>query len=573
MADTKEKHIYFINNLILSAFENDEKVNVEKIREEQKIISERIDEEFKSSLENKKKKIKLDREELSEGLAYQSLLNMDYARGVELFARLIKEDSSKIDYKRCLAECLLHLGQHKIAEKYLLEDLLKEVDNLEITKTIGDIYFGIPEEFAKAIPYYEKLVQLGNCNPIFFYQLSFLYERVYQNKKLDVQIDYARKALEKIPDNNLIMAFLAKLLYRNGQKSEAVKYFEKMMKNNPTPEEIVLYSRLFMKEGDLKKAYDMYRVRFKTSNVAYPKELKEEKRWDGKKDLSDSTVILHYEQGFGDSVMFIRYLPRLAKLAKKVILVVQKNLIPILKSSGYDEYCEILSHEADISPNIKLKDVNSSIMYTTASGMSRIPHDYHIPMMDLPYLFDESPDKMYEAEGYLKVDENKVEEYRRKHIKNNDKIKIGISYHGTSQSNQTYRDISLAEFLPLMTMKNVEVYSFQADEYATEIDELPKDAKIYDLGRKFKNFEDTACAMSCMDLVVTTDNVVMNLAGALGIKTFGLFNVFSESRWYKTEGEDIGWYKSVKPFVAKDFNDWKPVIDSIKECVEKEFLF
>ena len=300
MIDTKEKYIYFINNLILSAFENDEKVDIEKIREEQKIVSEKIDEDFKFSLENKKKKIKLDREEVSEGLAYQSLLNMDYARGVELFARLVKENSSKIDYKRCLAECLLYLGQHKIAEKYLLEDLLKDVDNLEITKTIGDIYFGIPEKFVEAIPYFEKLVKLENCNPILFYQLSFLYERVYQNKKLDVQIDYAKKAFEKVSDNNLIMAFLAKLLYRNGQKSEAVKYFEKMMKNNPTPEEIVLYSRLFMKEGDIKKAYDMYRVRFKTSNVAYPKELKEEKRWDGKKDLSNSTVILHYEQGFGD---------------------------------------------------------------------------------------------------------------------------------------------------------------------------------------------------------------------------------------------------------------------------------
>lgn len=571
MENTKEKHIYFINNLILSAFETDENVDVEKISQEQKFLAEKIDDDFKSALENKKQKIKLDREELNEGVAYQALLNMDYARGVELFARLIKENPSKIDYKRCMSECLLRLGKHTLVEKYFLDDFLKETDNLEIIKTLADMYFGIPEKFAEAIPYYERLIQLENCNPVFFYQLSFLYERVYQNKKLNVQIDYARKALEKMSDNNLVLAFLAKLLYRNGQKSDAVKYFEQMMQNNPTPEEIVLYSRLFMKEGNLKKAYDMYRVRFKTNNVAYPKELKEEKRWDGKKDLSDSTVILHYEQGFGDSVMFIRYLPYLAKLAKKVILVVQKNLIPILKSSGYDKYCEILSHEADISPNIKLKDVNSSIMYTTASGMSRIPHDFHVPMMDLPYLFDESPEKMFEAGGYLKVDEAKVEEYRKKHIKDNKKIKIGISYHGTSQSNQTYRDISLIEFLPLLTMENVDVYSFQADEYASEIDDLPKEAKIYDLGRKFKNFEDTACAMSCMDLVISTDNVVMNLAGALGIKTYGLFNVFTESRWYKTEGDDIGWYKSVKPFMAKDFNDWKPVIDSIKECVKKEF--
>jgi ADP-heptose:LPS heptosyltransferase len=203
-------------------------------------------------------------------------------------------------------------------------------------------------------------------------------------------------------------------------------------------------------------------------------------------------------------------------------------------------------------------------MYTTSSGMSMIEHDYHIPLMDLPYLFDESPDKMYGSEGYLKVDEEKLEKFRKKYIKNNKKIKVGLSYHGTKQSNATNRDIKVKEFLPLFKLKNVEFYSFQADEHAEELKDLPSDIKVYNLGKDFKDFEDTACAMKCMDIVISTDNVVMNLAGALGVKVFALFNVFSESRWYKTEGEDIGWYKTVKPFRAENFNEWTPVFDKIK---------
>ena len=99
--------------------------------------------------------------------------------------------------------------------------------------------------------------------------------------------------------------------------------------------------------------------------------------------------------------------------------------------------------------------------------------------------------------------------------------------------------------------------------------ELSKDITIYDLGKEFKNFEDTACAMTCMDLIISTDNVVMNLAGALGIKTYCLFNVFSESRWYKTEGNDVGWYKSVKPFRA--FNDWDNLMLEVKNQLVKDF--
>ena len=203
--------------------------------------------------------------------------------------------------------------------------------------------------------------------------------------------------------------------------------------------------------------------------------------------------------------------------------------------------------------------------------MSRIPHDYHIPMMDLPYLFKESPDKMFEAKGYLTVDKKKAEDFKKKYVNNNNKFKIGISYHGTKQSNSTYRDIPVKEFLSLLNLKNVELYSFQADEYAKELDDLPDNVQIYNLGKEFKNFEDTACAIECMDLIISTDNVVMNLAGALGKKTFALFNIYPESRWYKTEGNDIGWYKSVKPFRVKTFNDWENLILDVKSQIEKDY--
>ena len=210
-------------------------------------------------------------------------------------------------------------------------------------------------------------------------------------------------------------------------------------------------------------------------------------------------------------------------------------------------------------------------MYSAGSGMGKIDHDFHIPLMDTPFLMKESPKKMYQSGGYLKTDRKKEQAFKSKYINKNKKIKIGIAYHGTKESILTNRDISVKKFLPLFELKGVEFYSFQADKYAEELKQLDKNIKIKDLGKHFKDFEDTACAINSMDLIVSTDNVVMNLAGALGVKTYGLFNVFSESRWYKTEGEDVGWYKSVRPFRAKTFNDWDNLMTDVKQAIIEDF--
>jgi hypothetical protein len=306
--------------------------------------------------------------------------------------------------------------------------------------------------------------------------------------------------------------------------------------------------------------------------TTYPVMLTDKTRWNGQDDISDSTVIIHYEQGFGDSIMFSRYVEDIAKMAKKTIFVVQKNIIPLFKASGFDKYCTILPHEADLDPNIKMKGCSKKgEMYAIGCGMGMIEHEYHIPMMDTPYLLKETSSNIRKTEGYLKVSEEKVEKYRKKHINKNNKIKIGVAYHGTDDAALSYRDIPANKFLPLIKMENVEVYGFQADKYASELSRYTKKYHVKNLGKTFKNFETTACAIECMDVIISTDNVVMNLAGALGKKAYALFNVYPEFRWFKTEGEDVGWYKSVKPFRAKTFNDWENVIKDVKAQLIKDF--
>ena len=92
---------------------------------------------------------------------------------------------------------------------------------------------------------------------------------------------------------------------------------------------------------------------------------------------------------------------------------------------------------------------------------------------------------------------------------------------------------------------------------------------IENLGKIFKDFSDTAGAIENCDLIITTDSSVLNLAGALGKKTFCLFNKYTEWRWYNLDAGDTGWYKSVKPFHAKKVNDFKPEIEKICEEIKE----
>ena len=576
MFTKKEDTIFNLNNILLSAFNDDANYKATLIAENDSLLDDVED------------TLKIDYKRIKSGklIEIESDEFPTYSRALEFYAkgeyeqclwdcsRVIKQDPSQ--ESTCTKALILALLEIKdtqhIIKKYIpivKKNLEKDEDMLDI---LANIYFS-SEEYKKALPIFEKLVKKYPNDRVGFsyhYKLSYIYERVYQDKYLDKQIELAEKAYS-INNDVAILAFLGKLYHRKGDLAKSDLIYKKMMENNPSPYMVLGYSHYLMNTRRITQGYDVYRTRFKVTSVAYPRILTNETRWDGKADISNADVIAHYEQGFGDSVMFSRYIKDLSKLAKSVTFVVQKNLVPLFKSSGYESFCKLLSHEADVNPNYSTGNQMGSVMFNSGNGMSRIPHDYHIPLADLPYLLKESPEKMEHAGGYLKADPKKVEAYRKKYIKPSNKIKIGFAYHGTKASIQTFRDVPAKEFLPLFKMKNLEFYSFQADENSKELLKLDKSLKIHNLATTFKTFEETACAMNCMDLIISTDNVIMNLAGALGIKAYGLFNIYPEARWYDTTGENLGWYKSVRPFKVKTFNAWKDLMQDVIDAIKQDF--
>lgn len=480
----------------------------------------------------------------------QNLSNeQKWVDAVEVYREIMKHSGYPVNVYKNIGLCMKSMGNADLAIKFLKRFEEISPDKEDVYIYLADITYSDIKDNIKAIDYYEKALVKNPNNFSIYNMLGHLYSTCYQDKFKEKQIEYLTQAYNLAPNNRIVVKNLAYVLGKFDEVQKADEYYSKLMYLSPTHSDLHSYGAYLVKHRRFSEGFKFLQHRFlkeDLGNCAFPAIFQnKKKRWNMKYEISDKHILIHFEQGFGDTIMFGRFIEQMKELCAKVSVVVQDGLISLFEGSklGVDIY-----KESDI-PNIN--------------------YDYYIPMMDLPIVCQTQPDSIPNAGGYLKVSKTKINAYKKQHINDNDKLKIGIAYEGTLASKETDRDIPLEFLYPLMRMPEVEVYSFQVEDLTRQMDRIPEDCNLIRLGKTFKNWEDTACAMGCMDLMVTTDNGVMNLAGALGVKTFGLFNTITEWRWFKTQGEDIAWYKSIKPFQCPTSKAWDIPMKQVVEEVQK----
>jgi len=430
------------------------------------------------------------------------------------------------------------LNHSELALKILKRTYNLKNHSLDFHRLCGDTMFNL-NDLDSAIKEYEIYLNKNDKNPLLLNRMGNIYEMKYDNtfdkKYLQTAIQYFVSAFN-LDNNRMYLKNLVICLGKIGDTKTHRELFKKLLFCNPTAEDLWDYSCSNFRFGDFEESLKYIDYRFMKENpIYYPKITKP--LWNLAEDISYKTLLVHCEQGFGDTFMFCRFLNKVKDKAKKVIFVTQKSTYKLIRNS----FPEIEIYPDDID-------------------LTTLDFDFHIPLMSLMKLWNFENNTL---EGYLKVDDSDVAEFKNKFLDNN-KLNIGISYYGTENKAFKYRNIDIKEFKPLKNLKNVQLYSFQyGDKLKDEFKIQEKEMGIINLSEHFNDFYDTAVAVSAMDLIVTTDNVLLNLAGALGKKTYALMNAYSEYRWYKLSGEDIGWYKSVKPFVADEMNGWEDVFKKV----------
>ena len=248
--------------------------------------------------------------------------------------------------------------------------------------------------------------------------------------------------------------------------------------------------------------------------------------------IQDKILYVYYEAGFGDTIMFARFLPLLKNKCKKVLFMPQPECLKLFEDSQLG--VEVLSQ--NICPS---------------------DFDFHIPMRSLPYALKVSTEVT--DDKYLKADLSKVEV--KKYFDNND-FKIGINWQGNS--GDIKRKIPLKSFYKLFDLPKTKIYSLQVGEGSQQLAGMEN---IIDLGSTFNDFSDTAAAVENLDLIISNDTSVAHLAGALGKNCWVLLPFVSDWRW----GVDrtCSWYKSLKLFRQKDSGNWDDPFAEVYEELKK----
>ncbi len=278
-----------------------------------------------------------------------------------------------------------------------------------------------------------------------------------------------------------------------------------------------------------------YRSRWEAAGIARPVHtdralLGEE--WRGQ-DLRGKRILLHAEQGFGDTIQFIRYAPLVAELgADEVVVEVQ----PAMRELA------------------ACMDLNGC---TVGNGVPLGVYAAHCALLDLPLVFGTTvstippPIRMNIPEG--------VEKLWRGLIRGTGRRKVGLVWAGSASNPiDAKRSVRLDEFRPVLeAFGDAEFFSFQVGPAAEQLRGWRH--RMHDLQSDLRTFVDTAAALRCMDLVITVETAVAHLAGSLGLNAWVILSHSPCWRWL-LERRSSPWYPTVRLFRQEEPGDWGSVM-------------
>ncbi|HSC25453.1 MAG TPA: tetratricopeptide repeat protein [Candidatus Babeliales bacterium] len=459
-----------------------------------------------------------------------------------------KTISHKNDHYRAyvqIAKIMIDVKQANDAIKPLKKALAIEPNNpdarLLLARVCNDKHY-----FDESIKIITEGLQIEPHHINLRFELGNVYNLV---NRLDEALTLYQELNRQIPNNPSILYNIAFTFKKIGQLDQALYYYNKTLEINPNHAE-TLFSRglAYLVMGDFEKGWHGYEWRYNRPDQGSLRTYKQP-RWDGS-DLQGKTILLHAEQGLGDTFQFIRY----AKLVKEkngiVIAAVQKPLVDLIKHCKY------------IDMVISLNETP--------------PHfDVHSPIMSLPYTLKTDLDTIPCDIPYLYADENLTEQWQQK-LATDKNFKIGICWQGNDnyatpllRATVAQKSIHPKEFEPLSKIPGITLYSLQKTTGTDQLQDLPSTMNIItfdgDFDQSNGRFMDTAAVIKNLDLVITVDTSISHLASGLGVLTWIMLPNPADWRWMINRA-DSPWYPGVtRLFKQPTPGDWKTLIAEITQ--------
>ena len=360
-----------------------------------------------------------------------------------------------------------------------------------------------------------------------------------QSGHLEEAIAGFRKVLEKEPGRAEIYNNFGTALLEAGHTAEASAAYETVRAHWPDNADGQFNSGVVkMLQGDFENGLPLYEWRRSKTNPVSIRDF-DMPLWLGQEPLSGKSILVHCEQGLGDTIQFMRYALLLHERGARVTVSVQDALLPLLRG---------------FHPDIAVID-------GTISGR----FDYHVPMLSLPLAMGTRLDTIPAATPYLQADPARMETWRQRI--GSQGFRIGICWHGNLTLQNPRRAFGIDELAGLGRLPGARLISLHKGQGLTQLSDLPAGMKVEWLGSGFDEpgadgtggpFIDTAAVMTLCDLVVTLDTSVAHLAGALGVPVWVALKHTPDWRWL-LHRDDSPWNPSMRLFRQDSPGDWRSV--------------
>jgi hypothetical protein len=368
-----------------------------------------------------------------------------------------------------------------------------------------------------------------------------------------------RRAVALKPDFALAHQRLAGALVDLNRHEEALRGLRRGSVWTPDPAATrVQEAYVLLSLGRLPLGWKTYEARWDAliDGVPPPRRHQDHPRWRSRVRLAGRTLLLHAEQGYGDTLQFVRYAPRLAGMGARVIVEAPPSLVPLLRN--LEGVAQVFA-TGDPPPDFDLQCPLLSLPLACGTTLATIP-------ADTPYLAP-PPDRITAWRRHLdqrpggRPGGRPAKGQRRRR-------RIGIAWSGSlGHNNDRNRSIPLDRLQPLLTRTDCELHVAQtlirpADRAA--LDHLPR---VIDHSAALGDFADTAALLSLMDLVISVDTSVAHLAGALALPTWLLLPFSAEWRWL-IERPDSPWYPTMRLFRQPAPGDWDAVLAAVMRALD-----
>jgi tetratricopeptide (TPR) repeat protein len=388
----------------------------------------------------------------------------------------------------------------------------------------------------QAVICYRRALALNPDNPAAYYNFGTALSD--QGLLTDAVACY-RRALAMKPDYPDALNNLGFALKRQGKLDEAATCYRRALELRPDFAACRLNQAvLWLLRGDFAHGWPEYESRWPAGKVA-ARDFRQP-LWDGR-PLEGRTILLHAEQGFGDTIQFIRYAPLVEQRGARVIVECPKPLVRLLAAWP------------------RLKQV-------VLQGEPLPPFDVHSPLLSLPGIFHTSLENIPGHTPYLFAASDLIEHWRGK-LSASRGFKIGIVWHGDPrQENNRARSIPLSCFESLAGLPGVQLVSLQKGSGVEQLQDAAARFGVREAGSRLDDFMDTAAVIMNLDLVIACDTAVAHLAGALGVSVWVALCCIPDWRWL-LDRDDCPWYPTMRLFRQEKPGNWADVFAEIKTAL------